>query len=162
MPMKPRRLCLSALCVLIGTLGAAILPAAAADLIVRYDQSSLLRLPRPASEIIVGNPSIADVVLQDGNLIVVTGKTFGITNVIALDASHNVIQDQRIMVERDDSRIVNLMKGSARFTYSCTPNCEPTLTIGDNKDFFDAVQEANSAKTSFSSGISDKVAASNK
>jgi len=129
--------------------------ASAADLIVRYDQSQLLRLPRPASEVIVGNPSIADVTLQDGNLLVVTGKTFGITNVIALDAAHNVIQDQRIMVERDESKTVNLHKGSTRFTYACTPNCEPTLTIGDDKDFFGAVQAANTQKTKFSEGSSD-------
>ena len=129
--------------------------ASAADLIVRYDQSQLLHLPRPAAEIIVGNPSIADVTLQDGNLLVVTGKTFGITNVIALDAAHNVIQDQRIMVERDDRKIVNLHKGSTRFTYACTPNCEPTLTIGDDKGFFDAVKEANSQKTKFSDGTAD-------
>ena len=111
--------------------------ATAADLIVRYDQSQLLRLPRPATEVIIGNPSIADVTLQDGNLLVVTGKTFGITNIIALDAEHNIIQDQRVMVERDDRRVVNLHKGSTRFTYACTPNCEPTLTIGDDKSFFE-------------------------
>lgn len=127
----------------------------AGDLIVRYDQSQLLRLPRPASEIIIGNPSIADVALQGGNLLVVTGKTFGITNIIALDADRNVIQDQRVMVERDDQRIVNLHKGSTRFTYSCSPNCEPNLTIGDNKDFFDAVKTQNTAKTSFSDGSAD-------
>lgn len=130
-------------------------PAAGADLIVRYDQSQLLHLPRAASEVIVGNPSIADVTLQDGNLLIVTGKTFGITNVIALDASHNVIQDQRVMVERDDRKIVNLHKGTTRFTYACTPNCEPTLTIGDDKDFFTSVQSANTAKTKFSEGSSD-------
>jgi hypothetical protein len=137
------------------------LPAVAGDLVVRYDQSQLLRLPRAASEIIVGNPSIADVTLQDGNLLVVTGKTFGITNVIALDADHNVIQDQRVMVERDDRKIVNLHKGSQRFTYACTPNCEPTLTIGDEKDFFSSVQSANSAKTKFSQGTSDQGNAAN-
>jgi hypothetical protein len=129
--------------------------ASATDLIVRYDQSQLLRLPRPAAEIIVGNPSIADVTLQDGNLLVVTGKTFGITNVIALDTAHNVIQDQRVLVERDDRKIVNLHKGSTRFTYACTPNCEPTLTIGDDKEFFNSVQAANSQKTKFSEGASD-------
>ena len=135
--------------------------ASAGDLIVRYDQSQLLHLPRPATEIIVGNPSIADVTLQDGNLLIVTGKTFGITNVIALDAAHNVIQDQRIMVERDDSKTVNLHKGSTRFTYACTPNCEPTLTIGDDKDFFSAVQTANSQKTKFSEGSSDSGSSGN-
>ena len=131
-------------------------PVTAGDLIVRYDQSQLLRLPRPASEIIVGNPSIADVTLQDGNLLVVTGKTFGITNIIALDTDHNVIQDQRVMVERDDRRVVNVHKGSQRFTFACTPNCEPTLTIGDEKDFFENVKSANSSKTRFSEGASDQ------
>lgn len=142
-------------------IGLAVTPAAAGDLIVRYDQSQLLRLPRPASEIIVGNPSIADVTLQDGNLLVVTGKTFGITNIIALDTDHNVIQDQRVMVERDDRRVVNLHKGSQRFTFACTPNCEPTLTIGDEKDFFENVKSANSSKTKFSEGSADQGTNSN-
>ena len=53
------------------------------DLIVKYDQSHLLRLPRPAAEIIIGNPAIADISVQFGNLLVITGKTFGITNIIA-------------------------------------------------------------------------------
>jgi hypothetical protein len=145
----------------VGFLLLSAVPTIAGDLIARYDQSQLLRLPRRASEIIVGNPSIADVALQDGNLLVVTGKTFGITNIIALDADHNVIQDQRVMVERDESRVVNVHKGSARFTYACTPNCEPTLTIGDDKDFFGDVQSANSTKTKFSEGASDQGAAAN-
>jgi len=98
-------------------------------------------------------------VFQDGNLLVVTGKTFGITNIIALDAEHNIIQDQRVMVERDDRRVVNLHKGSTRFTYTCTPNCEPTLTIGDDKSFFDSVRDANTNKMKFSEGASDGAAA---
>jgi hypothetical protein len=144
-----------------GLLALYVIPAHAGDLVVRYDQSQLFRLPRPASEIIIGNPSIADVSLQDGNLLVVTGKTFGVTNIIALDAKHNVIQDQRVLVERDDRRIVNLHKGSQRFTYACTPNCEPTLTIGDDEDFFNRVKTANTNKIGFSTSASDKTSSSN-
>ncbi|MBR2537587.1 MAG: pilus assembly protein N-terminal domain-containing protein [Hyphomicrobium sp.] len=132
----------------------------AGDLIVRYDQSQLLRLPRPASEIIIGNPSIADVSLQGGNLLVVTGKTFGITNVIALDSDRNVIQDQRVVVERDEHRVVNLHKGATRFTYSCSPNCETNLTIGDDKTYFETVQKHNTDKTRFSEGAADASAGS--
>lgn len=127
----------------------------AADLVVRYDQSQLLRLPRVASEVIIGNPSIADVSLQGGSLLVVTGKTFGITNIIALDSDRNIIQDQRILVERDQAAVVNVHKGSARSTFSCTPNCEANLTSGDHKDFFDSVIGGNTAKTKFSEGASD-------
>ncbi len=88
--------------------------AEAADLVVRYDQSQLIRLPRPVSEVIIGNPSIADVNVQGGNLLVVTGKTFGVTNIIALDADKNVIQDQRVIVEQDDRRTVVVYRGSLR------------------------------------------------
>ena len=93
--------------------GLAATQARASDLIVSYDQSQLLRLPRAASEVIIGNPSIADVAVQGGNLLVVTGKTFGVTNIIALDQERNVIQDQRVVVQRDEARTVNLHKASA-------------------------------------------------
>ncbi len=122
----------------------------AEDLIVRYDQSQLLRLPRPVVDIIIGNPSIADVSIQGGNMLVVTGKTFGITNVIALDSEKNVIQDQRIIVERDERRMVNLNKGSQRQSFTCTPNCSPTLTIGDDSVYFEQVMKSSSSKTKFS------------
>jgi Flp pilus assembly secretin CpaC len=126
--------------------------ARAGDLMVRYDQSQLIRLPRPATEVIIGNPSIADVAIQGGNLLVVTGKTFGITNIIALDAERNIIQDQRIIVQRDEVRTVNLTKGGQRQSYSCTPNCSPTLTIGDDTTYFDQISKHASTKTKFSDG----------
>jgi hypothetical protein len=117
----------------------------AADLMVRYDQSQLIRLPRPATEVIIGNPSIADVAIQGGNLLVVTGKSFGVTNIIALDAQRNVIQDQRVVVDHDDGRTLSLYKGTKRESYTCTPECSPTITVGDGLEYFDAI--AKSAQT---------------
>jgi Flp pilus assembly secretin CpaC len=128
----------------------AIAPAAADDLIVKYDQSQLLRLPRPAAEIIIGNPAIADVAVQSGNLLVVTGKTFGITNIIALDADRNVIQDQRVMVKRDESKVVNLQRGTERQSYNCAPQCNPSIVIGDEQKYFDAIRNASQNKMGFS------------
>lgn len=125
-------------------------PANSADLIVRYDQSQIVRLSRPVADIIVGNPSIADVTVQSSNVLVVTGKTFGVTNIIVLDADRKIIQERRVMVERDETRVVNLHKAGVRQSYSCTPNCSPTLTIGDDEAFFSMVQKHNAAKTAFS------------
>jgi Flp pilus assembly secretin CpaC len=130
-------------------------PARAEDLIVKYDQSQLLRLPRPASEIIIGNPAIADVAVQAGNLLVVTGKTFGITNIIALDADRNVIQDQRILVRRDEVKVVNLQRGTQRQSYNCTPQCNPSITIGDEQAYFDTISKASAQKIGFSSREAD-------
>jgi len=129
--------------------------ARANDLIVRYDQSQLIRLPRRATEVIIGNPSIADVAIQGGNLIVVTGKTFGVTNIIALDAQRNVIQDQRVIVERDDRRTVVLYKGGERESYTCTPSCSPTITIGDDTKYFETISKHAQRKSGISMGSSD-------
>lgn len=124
--------------------------AVAADLMVRYDQAQLLRLPRPINEVIVGNASIADVTVQGGNLLVITGKSFGVTNVIALDAERNIIQDQRIIVERDQT-LLNVHRGTGRATYSCAPQRQPNITIGDDKEYFNTLHSQTSSKT----GLSD-------
>jgi Flp pilus assembly secretin CpaC len=127
----------------------------AEDLIVKYDQSQLLRLPRPAAEIIIGNPAIADISVQSGNLLVITGKTFGITNIIALDADRNVIQDQRVLVKRDEAKVVNLTRGTQRQSYNCTPQCNPSITIGDEQKYFDSVASASQKKVGFSNSAAD-------
>jgi len=125
------------------------------DIIVTYDQSQLLPLSRPAAEIIIGNPAIADVSVQSANLLVITGKSFGITNMIALDAKRQVIFERRILVKRDDVRVVNLQRGDkGRQTFNCTPQCNPTVTVGDDKDYFDATMKAAEKK----SGMSEKAA----
>ena len=139
-------------------IGSAVLVAVAAvqakaeDLIVKYDQSQLLRLSRPAAEIIIGNPTIADVSVQGGNLLVITGKSFGITNIIALDAERAVIQDQRVLVQRDERKVVNLQKGGKRESYNCSPQCNPSITVGDDTQYFDAVAKTSERKIKLSEG----------
>lgn len=134
----------------------ALVPAAAAgDLVVKYDQSQLLRLPRAVNQIIIGNPSIADVTVQTPNLLVVTGRTFGITNVIALDADRNVIQDQRVVVVRDGTSQVSLYRGVKRETYNCAPHCNPSLMAGDDSKYFGEVMSGFQGKTGFSEKAAD-------
>jgi hypothetical protein len=126
-------------------------PAAAQqpDLIVKFDQSQLLRLPRPAAEIIIGNPAVADVSIQTGNLLVITGKSFGITNIIALDAERQVIQDQRVMVRRDEVSTVNVYKAANRQTYNCAPQCNQSIMPGDDPAYFAQAQGAATSKIGF-------------
>jgi Flp pilus assembly secretin CpaC len=143
---------------LLATLAAVAAPAVAhaEDLVIKYDQSQILRLTRPASEIIIGNPSIADVTIQSGNILVVTGKSYGITNIIALDGERNIIQDQRITVRRDEVGVVNLTRGTARSTFACVPQCNPTITLGDDMAFLTNTISAAKQKMNFSEGNSSE------
>ena len=116
------------------------------ELIVKFDQSQIIKLPRPVTEIIIGNPMIADVAIQSSNLLVVTGKSFGLTNLIALDADRNVIIDQRVMVQRDNNRLLFLTKGGKRETYNCAPQCNPTITVGDDTVYFNQTAASSERK----------------
>lgn len=128
----------------------------AQDLIVKYDQSTLLRMPRPVADIIVGNPLFVEVTVHSNDMLIVTGKTFGVTNVIALDANRNIIQDQRIIVVRDDSKLVSLSRAGKRETYNCTPNCNPTFVVGDDATYFEGVGRTFERKNKLSEQSADQ------
>jgi hypothetical protein len=105
---------------------------------VNVDQAKLLRLPGRVSTIIIGNPLIADVTLQPGGLVVVTGKGYGATNFIATDRSGQVLMDRMIQVEGPAEQLVTVYRGANRETYSCMPICQPRVTLGDGETFFKA------------------------
>src|SRR5271154_3404475 len=105
---------------------------------VNVDQAKLLRLPGRVATIIIGNPLIADVTLQTGGLVVVTGKGYGATNFIATDRSGQVLMDRMIQVEGPAEQLVTVYRGIERETYSCMPICQRRVTLGDGESFFKA------------------------
>jgi Flp pilus assembly secretin CpaC len=120
------------------------------DFVVLIDQASLFRLERPAAQIVVGNPSIADVSVQSGKVLVVTGKSFGETNLIAIDADGKVIVNRLLVVQEPRTGFVTLYRGSARQTLHCAPYCAPQLVIGDAPDNFGSVSSQITTKQSIS------------
>ena len=137
--------------------GMALSPARAQaePLIVKYDQSQILRMPKPVTEVIIGNPMIADVAIQSANLLVITGKSFGVTNIIALDNERNVIQDQLVMVQRETANIVRLTKGVDRESWNCSPQCNPTITLGDESKYFAKTSKEAQQKIKMSENQTD-------
>ena len=122
------------------------------DLIVQYDQARLLQLDQPAANIIIGNPSIADVTLKSTKLLVVTGKTFGVTNLMILNDEEKVIYNARVLVKSDESKIVTLTRGDSKNTFACVPKCEPVLKVGDEQKFYTELVGASTQKLKFSEG----------
>jgi len=115
-------------------------PLRAENVDVNLDQARILKLPERVSTIVIGNPLIADAALQSGGILVITGKGYGATNLIALDRQGRVLMDKNVVVSgpvRGD--IVWVQKGLDRETYSCTPDCAPRITLGDTPAYFGAV-----------------------
>ena len=106
---------------------------------VNVDQAKLFKLPNRVATIVVGNPLIADVTLQNGGIIVVTGKGYGATNFIAMDRGGEVLVDRTIQVEGPSDRLVTVYRGIERETYSCMPLCQRRATLGDDDKYFQSV-----------------------
>jgi Flp pilus assembly secretin CpaC len=126
---------------------------------VYVDQAKLVKLPAKVSTIVVGNPLIADVTLQSGGIVVVTGKGYGATNFIAMDRNGEVLVDRQIQVEGPTDQLVTVYRGVERESYSCMPICQRRVTLGDGTTYFrTAIDQAGS----LSSQASGSAAAASK
>jgi hypothetical protein len=103
----------------------ALAPAAAlaASLGVPLDQSTLITLSGPAHNVIIGNPSIADVAVQDQRHIIITGKGAGVTNLLVTNDAGRPIFNRQIIVGGGSTDRVLLISGGNVQKYACAAFC---------------------------------------
>ena len=116
-------------------------PAAAAHITesvsVELDLASVVRIPAGTDTLALGNPAIADVTQpRAGSFAVITGKSYGTTNMLALGRDGEILHDMTIHVSAPRAKTLTVLRGTARETWSCIPQCEPTVTLGDTPDYF--------------------------
>jgi Flp pilus assembly secretin CpaC len=118
---------------------AALATTAAADPIsVIVDRAKVLHISQPADVVIIGNPAIADATIQDSQTLIITGRSYGTTNLIVLDKQGQQIADDIVMVEPSNDQVVTVYRRASRQTLSCTPDCSPVMSLGDNTSVFDS------------------------
>lgn len=108
---------------------------------VTVDRAKVFRIEDNASAVIVGNPFIADVAMFDEKTVVITGKSYGTTNLVILGRDNKPIVDEVITVRASDNDVVSVYRKASRATLSCNPVCEPTLRLGDDDETFKANAE---------------------
>ena len=124
---------------------------------VGIDTSTPVHLSRGASSVFIGNPAIADVYIQSDKLVFLSGRSFGTTNLIALDAQGNTIMNVPITVVAARGETVTLQRGPAgRISYACSGQCEPTPMPGDDPAYAKSLLDISSTR----SGAADQVATS--
>lgn len=97
---------------------------AASGIEVVMNQAKIVKLARAADTIVVGNPAIADASVQDASTVVLTGKGFGVTNLVILDKDGNPIIDEQVTVIRQAASTVRIYRRAEVQTMSCSPYCE--------------------------------------
>jgi Pilus formation protein N terminal region len=121
-----------------GLSSAAAAPAPADVLKITLDQAQVAKVPTGTTTLVVGNPSIADVTMLKGGVgMVVTGKGYGQTNLVAIDAQGNILDEKQIVVAPTRNVLV-VQRGDSRASYTCNPMCMPTVQLGDEDKTFNA------------------------
>ena len=129
---------------------------AAEALSVTIDQAKVMHISRPADVVIIGNPGIADATIQDQQTLIITGRSFGQTNLIVLDSTGKAIAEEMLSVQPANDGVVTMYKTAdkriTRETFSCTPDCSPTLSIGDAETAFNRSNTQITQRATFSQG----------
>ncbi|NNM74940.1 pilus assembly protein N-terminal domain-containing protein [Enterovirga aerilata] len=106
------------------------------ELTVAVDRAKVIKLPEKTQTVIIGNPAVADISIQKNGVVVLTGKSFGVTNFIALDSSGGMIGESMVSVTAPTDATLTVQRGLERQTYSCTPVCQPSVALGDAGGYF--------------------------
>ncbi|MFZ0509029.1 MAG: pilus assembly protein N-terminal domain-containing protein [Methylocella sp.] len=105
-------------------------------LVVTIDQARVVKVPAGTEALVVGNAAIADLtLLKQGTMMVISGKGFGETNFIALDAAGNPLAQSLIRVVGGRNALL-VQRGMGRESYACAPKCLPTVKLGDDDKYF--------------------------
>ncbi|WP_018148290.1 pilus assembly protein N-terminal domain-containing protein [Henriciella marina] len=112
------------------------LTAAAQQMTVETGTTEPVRLSRAAANVVIGNQNIADVAVADPHMIFLTGKSFGTTNLIVLDANNNIILSTDVVVTTNAANLVTINRGGSSYTYDCVGECRDAPVLGDNADHF--------------------------
>lgn len=118
-----------------GLTGSAAIAADGAPINVNVNMARILRINAAAATVIVGNPGIADVTIQDPQTLILTGKSFGQTNLIVLDSAGNPIADTLVEVVQMQAGVVTVYQGQARTSLACAPVCQSVVMMGDDTAF---------------------------
>ena len=81
---------------------------------VMIDHAKVMRLPERTQTVIIGNPIIADITIQRNGIVVVTGKSYGVTNLIALDAAGAMLAESLVSVQAATESVVVVQRGLER------------------------------------------------
>jgi hypothetical protein len=120
--------------------------ASANDISVALDQARGLSLGVPAKGVVIGNPMIAGVTIQNERLLFVTGKSYGTTNLIVVGENGRAIYSGRITVVPDERGAVFVNRGGWTVRFDCAPECRRRPDISEDPQAFNQATEQIKAR----------------
>ena len=90
---------------------------------VATDNAEVVNLDSTPAVVLIANPRIADVVVEQGHLIFVIGKQPGQTRLFVYGAGGKPILERDVVVVPPRDRAVTVIRVTSATEYSCDPRC---------------------------------------
>lgn len=90
---------------------------------VSAGQAARISLAAPVRDLVVGDPTVADVSLVNERTLVILGKKAGATTVMAFDARGQALADRQVVVSNVPAGTIVVQRGAAASTYACGDGC---------------------------------------
>jgi Flp pilus assembly secretin CpaC len=159
------------LLVLVPMLAAMAVASAAAmadGLNLNWREARVVKLAKPATSVVIGDPTVADVTLDTPDTLIIFGKTPGETNMVVLSGDQELLLDWPVIVSPVTARHVSIVNATsqdapAEVLYACGgERCTRVLSPTDvqfssssrsaTSSDTDASKSASSSESSFSVG----------
>jgi hypothetical protein len=134
--------------------------AAMADgLNLNWREARVVKLAKPATSVVVGDPTVVDVTLETPQTVVVFGKTPGETNILVLSGDQELLLDWPVVVSPVSARHVSVLNAvgadaPTEVLYACgTERCARVLSPTD-VEFRSSASTTTSSDTDASSSAS--------
>ncbi|MGX6646949.1 pilus assembly protein N-terminal domain-containing protein [Maricaulaceae bacterium MS644] len=119
------------------------------------NHAGVVRLPEAAATVIVGNPAIADAALYDQRTLLVSGRAFGQTNVIAMNQAGQVIYTADLSITESNRNHVRVYRNNVQYSFVCDPECQTAPTVGDQVDWFDDMSGQRATQAGQAAGAAE-------
>ena len=107
-----------------------------AGMSVHIDETAPIALRAAAGQVVVANPSIADITLTDRRHLMILGRTYGQTSVMVLDGVGRRIFETTVNVVPAETGRVSLFRGVEVYNYACKDRCERTPMPGESQTIY--------------------------
>jgi hypothetical protein len=97
------------------------------SLVVPIDHATRLHLAHPAGSVIVGNPSVADVTVVDAQTVFVTGRGYGVSEVVVVDPLGRTVWQGEVVVTAPQTGEVSVYRGGQVTEMACANVCAPSV-----------------------------------
>lgn len=122
----------------------------AINLTVTVDFAEIVHIDQPAATVIIGNSGVLDANMAIPDMMVLTGKAPGVTNLVVVNQNGDHTIEYLVEVVPSRRKLTTVHQGAKIQTYQCGVDCRPVLSIGDSQEHFDAAKSQIESRSKFS------------